>query len=242
MKNLTVFAITATIALVLTATTQAQIFRNPVGVPVQRTYQRQGVPYYPQAAPAMQNQQRMSTTTSTEVELPPMSEAELAKSDLGATFLDAGNSGLRIGSVFAKSPAKSADFRTGDFVTKVNGKAVPSAAQFRSMIGAMDPGAKLKLTHKRGTKEREVEVAVMKMKDIVSASVVAEPGTFDRAIEQTNQQISTLKQKVKNAEQDLKDLQEMLSGQEKRLADLQAKAEADLKKMEASKAAENKEK
>ena len=240
MKNSIVFSIVALIALSVTATSQAQSFSRPapVGVPVQRGYQQQGVPFYQQGAPVIQNQRRASTTG--EIELPPMSEAALKMSDIGATFYDAGSAGLRVGSVFAKSPAKSADFRTGDFVTKVNGKAVPSAAQFKAMIGAMAPGTKVKLTHKRGTKEREVEVAAMKMEDIVNASVVPEPGTFDRSIAETNRGIMSLKQKVKNAEQDLKDLNQMLADQEKRLADLQAKAEADRKKMEAAKAAEKK--
>ncbi|MDB2686935.1 PDZ domain-containing protein [Mariniblastus sp.] len=235
MKNSIVFTIVATIALTVTASAQAQIIR---GVPMQRAYQQQGVPYYQQGTPVMQNQGRMTNTVSGEIELPPMSEADLAKSDIGATFLDAGSSGLRVGSVFAKSPAKSAGFRTGDFVTKVDGKAVPNAAAFKTMIAEMDPGSKVKLTHKRGTEERDVDVAVMQMKEIVNASIVAEPGTFDRAIAQTNQQILGLKQKVMNAEQDLKDAQQMLAGQEKRLAELKVKAAADLKKMEADKAAE----
>ena len=238
MKNSIVFTIVATIALAVTSTSQAQIIRNYRNAPIQQNYQQQGVPYYQQAAPVMQNQRRMGT--STEVELPPMSEVELAKSDIGATFVDAGNSSLRVGAVFSKSPAKSADLRTGDFVTKVNGKAVPSAAQFKAMIGGMEPGSKVKLTHKRGVNEREIEVAVMKMSEIVKASITPEPGTFDRAIAETNRGILTLKQKIKNTEEDLKDLQELLVGQEKRLVDLQAKAQADLKKMEAAKAAEKK--
>ena len=238
MKNSIVFSIVATIALTVTSTTQAQIIRGsrggPVGVPVQRGYQQQGVPFYQQGTPVIQNQRQM--TNANEVELPPMTEADLAKSDLGATFYDAGSAGLRVGAVFTTSPAKSADLRTGDFVTKVNGEAAPSAAQFKAMIGGMESGDKVKLTHKRGDKEREVEVAVRKMSEIVNASISPEPGTFDVAISQTNREISMLKQKVKNAEDDLKDLQQLLSGQEKRLTDLQAKAEADLKKIEAAKA------
>ena len=242
MKNSIVLTIVTAIVLSVTATSQAQIYQQgaPVGVPVQQTYQRPGVPFNQQGNPAMQYQRRVMNSSPAEIELPPMSEADLARSDLGATFYDAGSAGLRVGSVFAKSPAKSADFRTGDFITKVNGKAVPNAAQFKAMIGGMAPGAKVKLTHKRGTKEREVEVAVMKMQEIVSASVVPEAGAFDEAITQTNRGIVTLKQKVKNAEQDLKDLQQMLAGQEKRLVDLQGKAEADRKKIEAAKAAEKK--
>ena len=238
MKNSIVFSIVATIALSVTATSQAQIYQQqggPVGVPAQRNYQQQG--YYQQGTPAMQNQRGATPGT---VDLPPMNEADLAKSDLGATFYDAGSSGLRVGSVFTISPAKSAGLQTGDFVTKVNGKAVPNAAQFKAMIQGMAPGDKVKLTHKRGTKEREVEVGVMKMEEIVSASVVPEPGTFDRAIDLTNREIMSLKQKVKNAEDDLKDFQQLLVGQEKRLADLQTKAEADRKKIEAAKAAEKK--
>ena len=243
MKNSIVITVVATVALAVTATSQAQNFQRqgtPVGVPVQRSYQQQGAPFYQQGNPVMQPQRRATNSTTTEVELPPISEAELAKSDLGATFYDAGSAGLRVGAVFTASPAKSADLRTGDFVTKVNGKAAPSAAQFKAMIGGMEPGSKLKLTHKRGTKEREVEVAVMKMSEIVNASITPEPGTFDRAIDETNREIMMLKQKVKNTEADLKDLQQLLTGQEKRLVDLQAKAEADRKKIEASKAAEKK--
>ena len=243
MKNSILFMIVATIALSVTSTSQAQVYQRqggPVGVPVQRTYQQQGAPFYQQGVPAMQNRRPVTNTGRSEVELPPMSEADLAKSDLGATFYDAGSAGLRVGAVFAISPAKSADLQTGDFVTKVNGEAVPNAAQFKSMISGLAPGAKVKLTHKRGTKEREVEVAVMQMKEIVDASITPEPGTFDGAITQTNHEIQMLKQKVKNAEKDLQDLQQLLAGQEKRLVDLQGKAEADRKKIEASKAAQKK--
>ena len=126
MKNSIVFTIVAAIAFAVTASTQAQVIFNRGGVPVQqypqgyqqRVYQPQ--PTGSQTRPAPQ---------PTSVDLPPMSEADLMKSDLGATFFDAGNA-LRVGSVFTNSPAKSAGLRTGDFVTKLNGKAVSSSAAF----------------------------------------------------------------------------------------------------------------
>lgn len=233
MKNSIVFTVVAAIAFALTTTAHAQVIMNRGGVPVQGNYQYQqqrGVPVYRQGT-----QQVRSVPQPTSVDLPPMSEADLEKTEIGATFYDAANS-LRVGSVFTNSPAKTAGLRTGDFVTKMNGKPLTSAAQFKAAINAMAPGSKIKLTHKRGAKEREVEATLAKMVDIVNASIVPEPGTYDGAMQQATREIATLKQKIVNTKEDLSDLNKMLAGQEKRLADLKTKADADRKKMEAAKA------
>ncbi len=62
--------------------------------------------------------------------------------------------------IVAGSPAEKAGLKSGDIITKVNGKAVDSTHPFASLIAQYTPGDKVTITYVRGTSEAKVTVTV----------------------------------------------------------------------------------
>lgn len=152
-------------------------------------------------------------------------EEELKEARIGISLSDAGaNPSVR--SVFTNSPASKAGIQSGDLITKINGEAVASVADFTAKLAGMDAGSSFQLTHSRDGKEADVTVSVTTLGDIVKASIVPEAGIFDSAISQAEARISSTKQRIKNSEQDLEDMKKGLMEQEKELTELKSKAEA----------------
>ncbi len=63
------------------------------------------------------------------------------------------------------TPAAKAGIRAGDIVTKVNGEQVKDARDLSRRISALAPGANVKVTVLRESKEREFNVSLAKLPD-----------------------------------------------------------------------------
>ena len=143
-------------------------------------------------------------------------------------------------SVFTNGPAQKAGLRSGDVITKINGEASTTVAEFNAKLSSMSAGDTFQLTRSRNDEETDVTVSVMTLADVLKASLVPEPGMFDSAIGQSKTRITSLKQQIENAKLDMADLEKRLAAEEKELAVLTGKAEVaaeEVKKKEAEKAA-----
>ena len=144
---------------------------------------------------------------------------------IGANLYDSGSSPV-VRSVFTNGPAQKAGLQSGDIITKINGEASTTVADFNSKLAAMSAGDTFQLTRSRGGEETDLTVSVMTLADVLKASIVPEPGMFDSAIGQSKTRITSLKQQVENTKLDMQDLEKRLAAEEKKLAELMAKAEA----------------
>ena len=225
------------VALVVaaTATVEAQVFYGSPGVVQggvvqQGTVVQQGQTF--QQGQSFQNVQTIQEPT----------EEQLKQLRIGANLYDSGSSPV-VRSVFTNGPAQRAGLQSGDIITKINGEASTTVADFNSKLAAMSAGDTFQLTRSRGGEETDLTVSVMTLADVLKASIVPEPGMFDSAIGQSKTRITSLKQQVENTKLDMQDLEKRLAAEEKKLAELMAKAEAadektkmmEAKKMEAKK-------
>ena len=150
-------------------------------------------------------------------------EEDLAKVDMGADLYDAGV-GIGVRSVFTNGPAQVAGLQSGDMLTKANGEAIQNLAALNAMIQGKAAGESVKLTRSKNGKEDEVDVKLATLGDIMKASNVPEPGAYDQAIQQAEQQVASLTQQIENAKADLDDMVKRLADQQKQLDELKTKA------------------
>ncbi len=224
LKSAVQKGIVAGLAVVACSTVHAQTFYGSPGV-IQGQIIQQGEPLPPGAV--IQQEQLLQAP----------SEEELKQLRIGVSLYDSGSSPA-VRSVFTNSPAQKAGLQSGDLITKINGEASTTVAEFKSKLASMAAGDSLTLTHSRDGEEKDVTVSLTTLGDIVKASIVPEAGAYDSAISQSEMRISSTKQQIKNAEQDLEDLKKSLADQEKSLTELKAKAEAADREAEAKKAAD----
>ncbi len=166
-------------------------------------------------------------------------DEQLKQLRIGANLYDNGSSPV-VRSVFTNGPAQKAGLRSGDVITKINGEASTTVAEFNAKLSSMSAGDTFQLTRSRNDEETDVTVSVMTLADVLKASLVPEPGMFDSAIGQSKTRITSLKQQIENAKLDMADLEKRLAAEEKELAVLTGKAEVaaeEVKKKEAEKAA-----
>ena len=227
-KNLLInAAAVAALTIGLSCVSNAQVYPQR-GVPVQRAQGSGSVVATPQIYRSTQPQYFNVD----------MNEEQMAKSSLGASFADA-RTGVSVRSVFTNGPAQLAGLSSGNIVTKVNGQAIQSAATFEAMLAGLKAGEMVKLTKLDDGKEKEVSCKVMTMGDIIKASTVPEPGPFDSAAQQAEQEVNAMKQKIKNSMAELEDMKKRLAAEEKRVEDLKVKAkEARVKAAEMKKVQE----
>ena len=166
-------------------------------------------------------------------------EEQLKQLRIGANLYDNGVSPV-VRSVFTNGPAQKAGLQSGDLITKVNGEASTTVGDFNAALAKMSAGDTFQLTRSRGGEEADVTISVMTLADILKASLVPEPGMFDKSIQQSESRIASLKQQIENTKLDMADLEKRLAAEEKELGELNEKAEAaaeETKKMEAEKKA-----
>ena len=78
-------------------------------------------------------------------------------------------SGVYITKVAEKSGAEDANLRTGDIITKVDGKAITDYADLSMAVGSKRPGDKVQVTYLRNGKESTVSVVLKDQKGGTSA-------------------------------------------------------------------------
>jgi len=207
------------LVIATTATVQAQTFYESPGAVQGFVQQGQVI----QQAPAQVLQQP--------------TEEQLKQLRIGANLYDTGTSPA-VRSVFTNGPAQKAGLQSGDLITKINGEASTSVAEFNAKLATMSAGDTFQLTRSRSGEESDITVSVMTLGDVLQASIVPEPGMFDSAIGQLETRVTSIKQQIKNTQQDLDDLNKNLAREEQQLSELKAKAEtsaAEVKMMEAKK-------
>lgn len=89
-----------------------------------------------------------------------ISSGRAAHAFLGVLLRDASTGGAPIVQVRAGTPAAKAGLRTGDVITKIEGKQISSSSQLRSAINARKPGDRVTLTYRRSGKSRTVNVTL----------------------------------------------------------------------------------
>ena len=239
MKNTNLFIkaiAAAAITFGLSSVSDAQVFYNNQGVPIQQGSSTQQGTFVQGSGTVVGAPQAYQTTpTYYNVE---MNEEQKAKPSVGASFTDT-QSGVLVRSVFTNGPAQQAGLNSGDLVMKANGKPVQNSASFEAMIGGMKPGDMVSLTKFHDGEEKEVQVKLMTMGQIIQASTVPEAGPFDRAAQQGEQEVAAMRQQIKNSMAELEDMKKRLAAQEQRVADLKTKAkDARMKADEMKKAEE----
>ena len=60
------------------------------------------------------------------------------------------------------SPADKAGLKVWDLITKINGKAIKSAAELKNIVGSLDPNERVQLSFMRDGKERSVSIKLSK--------------------------------------------------------------------------------
>ncbi len=181
-----------------------------------------------QAAPQTPNYQTVTLT-----------EAQMAKSTLGASFADSAV-GVVVGSVYTNSPADKAGLKTGYVISKLNGQAVSNSASLNAAIEGMSDGDVLKLTCKNSVgKVADVNCNVSTMGKVMEASNVPEAGVYGPAIAQAEVSLQQMGIKIKNAAQELEAMKKQYADMEKKIGELKAEAEEVRKKEAAQKADDN---
>ena len=90
---------------------------------------------------------------------------EMAKSfDYGST------KGVLVGDVTPNSPAGKAGLKSGDIITKLNGKAMEDMNQLRNAVAAMLPGTKVNVEVFRDGKDKTMEIALGELESKVSVA------------------------------------------------------------------------
>ena len=79
---------------------------------------------------------------------------------LGVLLRDSSTGGAAIAQVRSGTPAAKAGLRSGDVITKVDGKTISSASQLRGSINSHRPGDRITVTYKRGGTSHTVTVAL----------------------------------------------------------------------------------
>lgn len=74
-------------------------------------------------------------------------------------------SGAIVADATADGPAADAGIKTGDIITKVNGKAVDSPKALSETIAAIDPGEKITVTVMRDAREQDLSVTLGNLSD-----------------------------------------------------------------------------
>jgi serine protease Do len=98
-----------------------------------------------------------------------------------AMRLPAGTEGVLVANVSENSPARAADIRAGDIITRVNETPVRQAADLANTIGLMQPNSKVKLSLLREGGNRDVEVTLGTYPDEdVAAAAPGAPGSGPR--------------------------------------------------------------
>jgi len=94
--------------------------------------------------------------------------------DLAESFNFKARNGVLIGDVVPDSPAARAGIKSGDIVTKFDGRPVKSANQFRNGVAATMPGSKAELEIYRDGKTISVPVVIGQLDDKEVASAAKE--------------------------------------------------------------------
>jgi putative serine protease PepD len=79
---------------------------------------------------------------------------------LGVLLRDSTSGGAAIQSVRSGTPAAKAGLRSGDVITKVDGKTINSASQLRGALNAHKPGDTIRVTYTRGGKTHSTSVTL----------------------------------------------------------------------------------
>ena len=167
-----------------------------------------------------------------------LTEEQMAKSTLGASFADS-SAGVVVRSVYSNSPADKAGLKTGDMISKLNGKAIPSSASLIAAIEGMSDGDLLKLTCKNSVgKVADIDCNVSTMEQVMKASNVPEEGVYGPAIAQAEVSLKKMGYEINTAAQELEAMKKQYAALQKKIGELKAKAEAVRKKAEAKKAAD----
>ncbi len=90
--------------------------------------------------------------------------------DLAKSFKYKGDKGVLIGDVTKDGPAEKAGLKSGDIVTKIDGKVMENASQLRNTVAATAPDTKVKVEVYRDGKRRTVEVKIGLLDDKVIVS------------------------------------------------------------------------
>jgi C-terminal processing protease CtpA/Prc len=166
-----------------------------------------------------------------------LTEAQMAKSTLGASFADSAV-GVVVRSVYTNSPADKAGLKTGYVISKLNGKAVSNSASLNATIEGMSDGDLLKLTCKNSVgKVADVQCNVSTLGQVMEASNVPEAGVYGSAIAQAKVSLEQMGIRIKNATQELEAMKKQYAAQEKKIGELEAKAD-EIRKKEAAKKAD----
>ena len=180
-----------------------------------------------QAVPQTPNYQNVTLT-----------EEQMGKSTLGASFADTA-AGVVVRSAYSNSPADKAGLKTGDLISKLNGKAVPNSASLVAAIEGMSDGDLIKLTCKNSVgKVADVNCNVSTIGQVIKASNVPEAGVYGPTIAQAEVTLKKMGFGIKNAAQELEAMKKQYATLEKEIGELKAKAEEIRKKEDAKKAAD----
>ena len=75
--------------------------------------------------------------------------------------------GVSLEGVMKNSPAEKAGLQAGDVVAEINGEAVDSPEQLIQVVGEYDSGETLKIAYRRGDQNKEVEVKLARLGDLL---------------------------------------------------------------------------
>jgi len=75
--------------------------------------------------------------------------------------------GVSLEGVMENSPAEKAGLQAGDVVAEINGEAVDSPEQLIQVVGEYDSGETLKISYRRGDQNKEVEVKLARLGDLL---------------------------------------------------------------------------
>lgn len=236
-KNLLInAAAVAVLTIGLSCVSEAQVIYNQ-GVPIQRAQGSATVIGTPQVYRPQQRFPAVQAAPAPTYYNVEMNEEQKKKASLGAAFVDS-RTGISVSSVFTNGPAQQAGLSSGDVLIKVNGKAISNVTAFESMVGGMNSGDMLTMVKMDDGKEKEVQVKLMTMGQIIEASTVPEAGPFDQAAAQGEQELAAMRQQIKNEMAELEDLKKRFAIEEKRVEELKVKAKdarmkaAEMKKVE----------
>ena len=81
------------------------------------------------------------------------------------------NGGVTLEGVMENSPAEKAGLQAGDIVAEINGEAVDSPEQLIRVVGEYDSGETLKIAYRRGDENKEVEVKLARLGELLDGSL-----------------------------------------------------------------------
>ncbi len=93
-----------------------------------------------------------------------------------ATALDLkNNSGVLVSGIQENRPTAKAGLKTEDVIIKFNDRTVKNSTELRNLVGASDPGEKVKLTIIRNEKEKDVDITLGELQEDTSLATQNSP-------------------------------------------------------------------